>query len=137
MILRVCLCSIMLIVVSQSGRSQVDPDRLGAWYMYFWNAKIKETGLGFQGDVQFRNWNLMGDLEQLLLRGGLTYTPQNTKATFTLGYAFILTGGYGIDDPSTTSESRIYQEALLPQKIGQRVYLTHRFRFYRKKMFYH
>ena len=129
MILRVCLCSIMLIVVSQSGRSQVDPNRLGAWYMYFWNAKIKETGFGFQGDVQFRNWNLMGDLEQLLLRGGLTYTPKNTKATFTLGYAFILTGGYGIDDPSTTSESRIYQEALLPHKIGQRVYLTHRFRF--------
>ena len=85
MILRVCLCSIMLIVVSQSGRSQVDPNRLGAWYMYFWNAKIKETCFGFQGDVQFRNWNLMGDLEQLLLRGGLTYTPKNTKAIIDAG----------------------------------------------------
>ena len=120
---------LVLVLAHQITTAQVDPDRLGAWYMYFWNAKIKETSLGFQGDVQFRNWNLMGDLEQLLLRGGVTYTPQNTKAMFTLGYAFILTGGYGTNDNSTTSESRIYQEALLPHKIGQRVYLTHRFRF--------
>ena len=29
----------------------------------------------------------------------------------------------------TTNENRIYQEALLPQKIGNRVYLSHRFRY--------
>ena len=30
---------------------------------------------------------------------------------------------------ATRSESRIYQEALFPQKIGSRFYLTHRFRY--------
>ena len=31
--------------------AQVNPDVLGGWYMYFWNAKIQENGFGFQGDV--------------------------------------------------------------------------------------
>jgi hypothetical protein len=105
-----------------------DEDQLGAWYMYFWSAKIKESGFGFQGDVQWRNWDLMGDLEQLLLRGGPTYTPRGTNAKFTLGYAFILTGEFG-ESTATSNESRIYQEALLPQKIGGRTHLNHRFRF--------
>ena len=46
----------------------------------------------------------------------------------TLGVANITTGNYG-DSNETTNENRIYQEALLPQKIGNRVYLTHRFRY--------
>ena len=49
-----------------------DEDQLGGWYMYFWNTSFNESGFGLQGDVQYRNWNVVGDLEQLLLRGGLT-----------------------------------------------------------------
>lgn len=108
--------------------SQIDEDQAGAWYMYFWSTSINDGPWGFQGDKQFRNWNILGDLEQLLLRGGLTYTPEGTKAKFTVGYAFISTGTFG-DETSTVSENRIYQEALLPQKIGARFYLTHRFRY--------
>jgi hypothetical protein len=119
----------VFISLSLNSFSQVNPVALGGWYMYFWNAKIKESGLGFQGDVQYRNWNVAGDLEQLLLRGGLTYTPKNTKAKFTVGYAFILSGAYGMNAHSTSNEHRIYQEALLKQQIGKRVYLNHRFRF--------
>jgi hypothetical protein len=96
--------------------------------MYFWNTTIKESPWGFQGDIQYRNWNIMGDLEQLLLRGGGTYKPKNANVKFTLGYAFIATGVPGAET-TTTSESRIYQEALLPQKVGERFHLTHRFRF--------
>ena len=108
--------------------AQVDEDQLGAWYMYFWTTTIKEGPVGFQGDVQYRNWNVLGDLEQLLLRGGLTYTPKGTRTKLTLGYAFIATGEFG-DGTSTVQESRIYQEALIPQKIGERVFLTHRYRY--------
>lgn len=96
--------------------------------MYFWKAKVTEGGFGFQGDVQHRNFNLIGDLEQLLLRGGMTYTPPESKAMFTLGYAFISTGTFG-DSKETRPESRIYQEALLPHSIGTRFFLTHRYRF--------
>ena len=121
--------SVLLFSFQSIAQTSVNPDLLGGWYMYFWNANLKSSGFGFQGDVQYRNWNVAGDLEQLLLRGGLTYTPQNTKAKFTAGYGFILSGGFGFSDQSTSIEHRIYQEALLPHKIGKRVYLNHRFRF--------
>ena len=78
--------------------------------------------------MQHRNWNIAGDLEQLLLRGGVTYTPKNTSIKFTLGYGHITTGSFG-EDNAKVFENRIYQEALYPVKLGKRVYLNHRFRF--------
>ncbi len=110
------------------GYAQVDESKTGAWYMYFFNAKFGDSNFGFQGDIQYRNWNLGGDLEQLLLRGGATYSPKNANIIFTLGYAHITSGTYGESD-ETSVESRIYQEALLPQKLGERFYLTHRYRY--------
>lgn len=106
----------------------VDEDQLGAWYMYFFNAPSKTSQWGVQGDVQYRNWDLGGDLEQLMLRGGVTWRPQSNDVTFTLGYANITSGEFGSSN-DTDTEHRIYQEALLPQRIGERVYLTHRFRY--------
>ena len=110
------------------GLAQLNEDKLGAWYMYFFDHTFKESRWGFQGDVQYRNWNTGGDLEQLLLRGGITYKPKNADIKFTLGYGNITTGVYG-SDQSTSMESRIYQEALLPMQIGNRFFLTHRFRY--------
>lgn len=96
--------------------------------MYFWNTTIKKSPIGFQGDIQYRNWNVAGDLEQLLLRGGLTYKPKNANIKFTLGYGHVRTGVFGESD-YTTYENRIYQEALFPHQIGKRFYLTHRWRY--------
>lgn len=108
--------------------SQIDEDQAGAWYMYFFNAKFGESKFGFQGDIQYRNWNLGGDLEQLLLRGGLTFQPVNSGALFTLGYGNITTGVMGEDD-SSSLEHRIYQELLLPHNPLKRIFLTHRYRY--------
>lgn len=108
---------------------QSNNDKLGAWYMYFWDTQLTESQFGFQGDVQYRNWNIIGDLEQLLLRGGVTYRPLNTNIKFTLGYAFILTGEEGETNTGTSNEHRIYQEAIFPSKVGNRFYFNHRFRF--------
>ena len=63
---------ILLFYFSFSAFSQSNEDKPGAWYMYFWNTSFSESKFGLQGDVQYRNWNLLGDLEQLLLRGGIT-----------------------------------------------------------------
>jgi len=103
-------------------------EKTGAWYMYFYKTQFKESNWGLQGDVQYRNWNLIGDLEQLLLRSGVTYKVPETSLMFTLGYAHITSGVMG-DSDDTSMESRIYQEALLPQKISERFLLTHRFRY--------
>ncbi len=110
------------------GQSEFDEDQLGAWYMYFYQKKLNDNGWGLQGDFQYRNWNVAGDLEQLLLRSGVTYRPENAGVMFTLGYANITTGTFG-DSDATSGENRIYQEALIPQKLGSRFYLTHRFRY--------
>lgn len=108
--------------------AQIDEDQMGAWYMYFFNARFKESTLGFQGDIQYRNWNLGGDLEQLLLRGGFNFQPKGSKSRFTLGYGNITTGTFG-EETSTVMEHRIYQEALMPHNPLNRVYLNHRFRY--------
>lgn len=108
--------------------AQVDEGQLGGWYMYFGNTKLNEGPWGFQGDVQYRNWNLMGDMEQLLLRGGPTYQLAKSKIKFTLGYASITTGTPG-ESTATIHENRIYQEAFIPGKLGNWIYLNHRFRF--------
>ncbi len=107
--------------------AQVDEDQVGAWYMYFFGHSFDDSRFGLQGDVQYRNWDLGGDLEQLLLRSGLTYRPQNTNVLLTLGYASITSGEFGSGD-DTNHEKRIYQEALVPHKVGERLFLRHRFR---------
>lgn len=113
---------------SKLTNAQVNQDKLGAWYMYFFDAKFNDSRWGVQGDVQYRNWDLGGDLEQLLIRSGVTYRPKNTNVKLTLGYGNITTGTYG-GSIAKSSESRIYQEVLFPVKFGNRIYTNHRFRY--------
>ncbi len=119
---------LVIVLTPKIGTSQIDNSQLGAWYMYFFNTNFKESSWGVQGDIQYRNWDLGGDLEQLLIRGGLTYSPKNADIKFTTGYGHITTGVFGSDN-ATSVESRIYQEALFPTKIGKLFHLNHRFRY--------
>lgn len=122
------LLILIIPLFSLGSYSQVDEDQLGAWYMYFFNAGFGDSNFGIQGDIQYRNWNTIGDLEQLLLRGGFSYQPKNSSAKFILGYANITTGTPGESD-ETVNESRIYQEVLVPQKVAERFHLRHRYRY--------
>ena len=121
---------------AQSAPPPVDESQLGAWYMYFYTGRFRKTDgsgepsrWGVQGDAQWRNWNLAGDLEQLLLRSGLTYRPKGFEGVLTLGYASITTGQFGRDFDGTVREHRVYQEALLPHRVAGHLLLTHRFRY--------
>ncbi len=107
--------------------AQVDQGQTGAWYMYMWNTENRDTGFGWQGDIQHRNWDMAGDLEQLLIRGGATWRPEGSAIKYTLGYAHITSGAFGVSSDKN-EENRIYQEALVPQRLGSRWLLTHRFR---------
>jgi hypothetical protein len=124
---------LLLIVFSvgihNSIQAQVDPDEMGAWYIYVVNSRFKKDSLwGFQADVQHRNFNLIGDLQQLLLRGGITYMPKESPLKLTLGYAYIGNGTPGDSDDRTT-EHRFYQETSFPVKLGKGLYSNHRFRY--------
>ncbi|WP_026302557.1 DUF2490 domain-containing protein [Psychroflexus tropicus] len=114
--------------LSLNAVAQVEESKLGNWLMYFYNVNFENSDFGVQGDFQYRNWNTLGDLEQLLLRSGLTYRPNGEPILFTLGYANITTGTPG-ESSSTVNENRIYQEALINHKILKRVHLAHRFRY--------
>lgn len=120
--------TIAAFLVPNISSAQEKNDELGAWYMYFYNTTFKDSPWGIQSDLQYRNWNLGGDLEQLLIRTGTTYQPKNTQIKFTLGYGNITTGVIGSSD-ATSGEHRIYQEALYPVKFGSRIYTNHRFRY--------
>ncbi|MFS4481747.1 DUF2490 domain-containing protein [Hyunsoonleella sp. 2307UL5-6] len=121
--------SLLVILLSTFfAYSQPEQSQTGAWYMYFFNKQFDTSNFGIQGDLQYRNWNTIGDLEQLLVRTGVTYTPKDSGVLFTLGFANITTGTFG-DRNDTTGENRIYQEALFSQKLGSRFYLAHRFRY--------
>lgn len=123
------IVSAVILLSSTNTKAQsVDEDQLGTWYMYFFNEKFGDSQFGIQGDYQFRFWNFGSDLEQVLLRTGITYTPKDADILFTLGYANITTGTFGESD-ATINESRIYQEALFSQQIGNRFFLTHRLRY--------
>ncbi len=128
MIKKFIAVAIITCTLSTISSAQVNEDKLGAWYMYFYNTTFKSGPWGVQGDVQHRNWNLGGDMEQLMLRSGLTYKHDSSKVKLTLGYANITTGEYG-KSASTVNESRIYQEALFPAYLGGRLYTTHRLRY--------
>lgn len=120
--------TIVAFLVPNISNAQETNDELGAWYMYFYNSTFKDSPWGIQGDLQYRNWNIGGDLEQLLIRSGVTYQPKNTQIKFTLGYGNITTGVIGSSD-ATSGEHRVYQEALYPVKFGNRIYTNHRFRY--------
>lgn len=126
---RIFFLAVVVIYFSpKNAIAQINQDQVGAWYMYFVNTTFKKSPWGVQGDVQYRNWNVIGDLEQLLLRGGLTYKPKNEAIKFTLGYGNITTGAMGSSN-AVVSEHRVYQEALFPVKFGSRFLTVHRFRF--------
>ncbi|TXF83895.1 DUF2490 domain-containing protein [Neolewinella aurantiaca] len=118
----------LLLSTPLAAQTGPDEDQLGMWYMLFFNKSFGDGPFGIQGDLQYRAWDAGGDMEQLLLRGGLTFRPDDANALFTLGYGNVTSGAFG-DSDATSSESRIYQEALLPHKLSNRFRLTHRFRY--------
>ena len=115
-------------VPSLSAQVPVDENQSGAWYMYFFTKSFDGSRFGVQGDLQYRSWDAGGDMEQLLIRGGATYRPQQADVLLTLGYATITTGEFGESD-ATVHENRVYQEALLPHRVTSRLRLVHRFRY--------
>ncbi len=121
------LLVILLVSLPFSAFSQESD--LGNWLLYFGNKNIG-TKLNWHHEVQYRNYNAIGDLEQLLLRTGVGYNLSEKNNNLLLGYGFIRSENY-LDasvDKQIVNEHRIYQQFINKHKVS-RVYLQHRFRF--------
>lgn len=120
------LIAVYFILTTQELKSQ--PSEFGNWFIYFGNHSFK-TKWNWHSEVQARNYNFAGDLEQLLLRTGIGYnlTPKNNNVL--LGYAYIRSENYvtGSNVKSVSEEHRIFQQFITKQNFG-RVYLQHRYR---------
>lgn len=100
--------------------------KVGQWYVYFGNLKLSQK-FSLWNEVQYRNYNLAGDLEQLLLRTALTYTPAGYNCSFSQGYAFVASENYSGTVKKQTEEHRIYQQIIFRQNYG-RFFIQHRYR---------
>jgi hypothetical protein len=102
--------------------------KLGNWFIYFGNQSFR-TNWNWHNEIQYRNYNFAGDLEQLLVRTGIGYnlTPKNNNVLF--GYGYIRSENYvnGESTKRITEEHRIFQQFITKQNFG-RFYLTHRYR---------
>ncbi len=101
----------------------------GNWLIYIGSKKI-DNRWNFHHEIQYRNYNAAGDLEQLLIRGGLGYNLSENNNNILLGYGFIHSENYvsGMDEKTDVDEHRIFQQFITRQKLGE-FGLQHRYRF--------
>mgnify|MGYP006084491625 FL=1 len=115
----------LLIFISSLGYSQ-DSD-LGNWLIYIGSKKI-DSKWNIHNEVQYRNYNAIGDLEQLLLRTGVGYNLSPNNNNLLLGYGLIRSENYNVNnEKSANEEHRIYQQFVTKQSFG-RVSWQHRYR---------
>lgn len=100
----------------------------GNWFIYFGNQKINPKW-NWHNEVQYRNYDFIGDTNQLLLRTGIGYNISEDNNNLLLGYGFINTQKYiaNTDKKIDSNEHRIYQQFITKQKLG-RVLVLHRYR---------
>ncbi|MFA9186828.1 DUF2490 domain-containing protein [Flavobacterium magnesitis] len=100
----------------------------GNWFLYFGNQKINDRW-NWHNEVQYRNFNFAGDLEQLLMRTGIGYDLYENNNNLLLGYAYVHSEPYfaGTDEKFETDEHRIFQQFISKQQFG-RVNIQHRYR---------
>ncbi len=105
------------------------PGDIGNWFIYFGNKNLNEKW-NWHHEVQYRNYNFLGDTDQLLLRTGIGYNLTEGNNNIHLGYAFIYNEPYlnNTDNKTNFNEHRLYQQFITRQAFG-RVSLQHRYRF--------
>jgi len=102
---------------------------LGNWFIYLGDKKISNR-LNWHHEAQYRNFNFIGDTEQLIFRTGIGYNLTENNNNMLLGYAFIHSAPYiaGTEEKTNFNEHRVYQQFITRQGFG-RIALQHRYRF--------
>ena len=112
------LLLLSLLAISMAAFAQASD--VGNWLMYFGNKNLKSR-FNLHHEVQYRNYNAFGDLEQLLLRAGVGYNLADNNNNLLFGYGYILSENYlgATDRKVDVSEHRIYQQFQTKQSFGR------------------
>lgn len=103
--------------------------KLGDWFIAMSNKQINEKW-NWHKEIQYRNYNMIGDLEQLLVRTGIGYNLSESNNNLLLGYGFIKSENYisDLDIKEGLNEHRIFQQFTSKHNSGRFNFL-HRKRF--------
>jgi hypothetical protein len=107
----------------------------GNWLIYFGNQNFGNNKWVWHNEVQYRNYNLVGQKEQLLLRTGIGRYLSENNNILSAGYAYISTNPLRfegemafLDEDNGFDEHRLWQQFITRQRFG-RFYLLHRYRY--------
>jgi len=119
----------LIIMLMLPAFAQAQDSSFGNWFIYIGSKKLNDKW-NIHNEVQYRNYNAVGDLEQLLLRTGIGYNLTENNNNLLLGYGYILSENYVGDsnDKVSVNEHRIFQQFITKQSVGI-VKLSHRYRF--------
>ncbi len=108
----------IMTVIFCLGFSRAQDSDVGGWYMYLGNNKISKN-INWHNEIQYRNYNWGGDLEQLLLRTGFGYNLTENNNNLLLGYGYISSRPYIDGEKQTINENRIFQQFVHKFKINK------------------
>jgi hypothetical protein len=119
----------ILFLGAMSFSAHAQDSNLGNWLIYIGNKKLNSKW-NIHNEIQYRNYNAIGDLEQLLLRTGVGHNLTENNNNILLGYGYILSKNYieDTEDKVLVNEHRVFQQYTTKQAIGK-VTLSHRYRF--------
>lgn len=105
----------ILLFISLLPLSYVHAQSPQGWLIYFGNSQIKNSNFSIHHEIQLRDYKLLGDHNQTLVRVGGQY-QFSPLFQGSLGYGFIHSEAEGSPN-YPFNEHRIYQEGILSHNI--------------------
>lgn len=98
----------------------------GNWISYFANQPFGKK-FTLWNEIQYRDYKIAGDFNQLLLRAGIGYNLTENNNNILAGYAYIITDSKPGEDENVFNENRLWQQFFNRQVIN-RVIFQQRYR---------
>ena len=119
---------IIFVIILSNKMAFAQSSKTGNWLIYFGNQPLNNKW-NVWNEVQYRNYNFVGDLQQFLIRTGVGYNLSENNNNVLMGYAYVYSENYfdKSDVKLSSEEHRIYQQFLTRQNFTPFA-IQHRYR---------